>query len=467
MSERLTDTVNVLVPVGALGTGVRARDVEAGIAAGAHAIACDAGSTDSGPAYLATGRSKYSRDAIKHDLKILMQAQASSGLPLLIGSCGTSGADLALDWTYEIAREIAAEEGLGPRIARLYSQQDAQDLERANGEGRIRPLAPMTDAAPGLFAGCERIVALMGPEPYIEALNAGADIVLGGRTTDTAVIAAVPLMRGAGAGPAWHAGKIAECGGQSTVNPRDGGVLIRVGAEAFEIEPLSARNACSPETVSAHMLYENSDPWRLAEPGGVLDVTASVYADVDGRVVRVTGSRFEPAPYSMKLEGAAGGGFQTLMLVGIQDPDVLAEMDRFLEHMQTTLEARVRQAMGLDSTDFQISLRAYGWNAVSGDVIGPREPPPREVGLLFVATAATQELATRIAKTCNPFFFHLPLDAGIELPSYAFPFSPAEIERGQVFHFRLNHVVLTDDPMARVRMVLDGAQTTAPETTDA
>lgn len=471
MSERLTDTVNVLVPVGALGTGVRARDVEAGIAAGAHAIACDAGSTDSGPAYLATGRSKYSRDAIKHDLKILMQAQASSGLPLLIGSCGTSGADLALDWTYDIAREIAAEEGLKPRIARLYSQQDPDGLERANAEGHIRPLAPMTGAEPGVFAGCERIVALMGPEPYIEALKAGADIVLGGRTTDTAVIAAVPLMRGAGAGPAWHAGKIAECGGQSTVNPRDGGVLIRVGAAAFEIEPLSAKNACSPETVSAHMLYENSDPWRLAEPGGVLDVTDSVYADVDGRVVRVTGSRFEPAPYSMKLEGAAGGGFQTLMLVGIQDPDVLAELDRFLEHMQRTLEARVRQAMpefaGDRAGDFQISLRPYGWNAVSGQPVEPGAPPPREIGLMFVATAATQELATRIAKTCNPFFFHLPLDAGIELPSYAFPFSPAEIERGQVFHFRLNHVVLTDDPLARVRMVLDGAQTRAPETTDA
>ena len=97
--DRLTDTVNVLVPVGALGTGVRAADLAAGIALGAHAIACDAGSTDSGPAYLATGKSKYSRDAIKTDLLQLMRAQAESGLPLLIGSCGTSGCDAALDGT--------------------------------------------------------------------------------------------------------------------------------------------------------------------------------------------------------------------------------------------------------------------------------------------------------------------------------------------------------------------------------
>lgn len=452
MTDRLEDTVNVLVPVGALGTGVRARDLAAGLAAGAHAIACDAGSTDSGPAYLATGRSKYSRDVVKYDLRILMRAQAASGVPLLIGSCGVSGCDDALDWTFEIAAEIAREEGLRPKIARLYSEQRADSLEDRVGEGRILPLPPMTGSEPGMFTACNRIVALMGPEPYIAALEAGADIVLGGRTTDTAVIAAVPLMRGAGAGPAWHAGKIAECGGLCTRNPRDGGVMVRVGADAFEVEPLSDQNACTPETVSAHMLYENSDPFRLAEPGGVLDVRQAAYVPVDDRVVRVTGSRFEPAPYSMKLEGASGDGYQTIMIVGIQDPRVLAELDRFLAQMEAGLEARVRQTIGEAAGDFAISIRAYGWNAVSGAVFGAREPPPREVGLLFVATAATQDLATRIAKTCNPYFFHMPIDPGIEMPSYAFPFSPAEIERGQVFDFRLNHVVLVDSPFELVRM---------------
>ena len=453
MHHRLIDTVNILVPTGALGVGVKEIDVAAGIAAGAHAIACDAGSTDSGPAYLSTGRAKYSRDAVKSDLAILMRAQARAGIPLLIGSCGTSGSDAALDWTRDIALEIAHENGLTPRIALLYSEQNPALMELRAAEGRITPLAPMTTVDSGLFSGCEHIVALMGPEPYIAALKSGADIVLGGRTTDTAVLAAVPLIRGAGAGPAWHAGKTAECGSLCTVRPRDGGVMIRVSTESFEVEPLGPDNRCTPVTVSAHMLYENSDPYLLHEPGGVLDVTGARYEAVDNRVVKVTGSKFLSRPYTMKLEGAAGSGYQTVMLVGIQDRAVLAEVDRFVEHMHQVLVARVRETMGEHAGAFDISLRPYGWNAVSGTPVDPKASPPREVGLLFVATAATQALATQIAKTCNPWFFHLPMNQEDELPSYAFPFSPAEIERGQVFEFKLNHVIQVDDPMELVRTV--------------
>ena len=441
----------VLVPIGALGLGVDEGDVERGIAAGAHAIACDAGSTDSGPAYLARGVAKYSRAAVKADLAILMRAREKAGIPLLIGSCGTSGCDQSLDWTRDIALEIAREHGLAPRIALLYSEQDPQQLARSASEGKVSPLAPMTSSPPELFRSCERIVALMGPEPYAAALEAGADIVLGGRTTDTAVLAAVPLMRGAGAGAAWHAGKVAECGALCTVRPREGGVLIRVGRSSFDLEPLRPGNRCTPHTVSAHMLYENSDPFLLHEPGGVLDVTKATYTALDERSVRVTGSVFAARPYTMKLEGAASGGWQTLMLVGIQDRRVLADIDGFLHKMHQVLTQRVRSAMGDAAGEFHISLRPYGWNAVSGLPVPAHVPPPPEIGLMFVATAGTQELATQIAKTCNPWFFHLPVDEDQELPSYGFPFSPAELERGQLFEFKLNHVVSADHPMALVR----------------
>jgi hypothetical protein len=230
--------------------------------------------------------------------------------------------------------------------------------------------------------------------------------------------------------------------------------MLRVGRDAFEVEPIIASSRCTPETVSAHMLYENSDPFLLHEPGGVLDVTASRYLAVDDRVVLVTGSQFHAKPYTMKLEGAAGTGYQTLILVGIQDRKVLAQVDRFVAKMQAFLTQRVQAIVGDAAGDFEISIRPYGWNAVSGEVIGTGASAPRELGLLFVATARTQELATQIAKTCNPWVFHLPLEDDMELPSYAFPFSPAEIERGQVFEFKLNHVVRVDHPVELVRTVM-------------
>ena len=35
--------------------------------------------------------------------------------------------------------------------------------------------------------------------------------------------------------------------------------------------------------------------------------------------------------------------------------------------------------------------------------------------------ADSQDLATQMAKACNPYFFHLPLFDDVELPSYGFP----------------------------------------------
>ena len=198
--------------------------------------------------------------------------------------------------------------------------------------------------------------------------------------------------------------------------------MVRIGKSTFDVEPLRPGNQCTPYTVSAHMLYENSNPYHLYEPGGMLDVTQSRYVALDERRVRVTGSEFLPAHYTMKLEGASTGGFQTIMLVGIQDRKVLNSIDAFLIRMHEVLTARVSAAMGGTAGEYHISLRPYGWNAVSGLPLDPKIAPPQEIGLMFVATAKTQELATQIAKTCNPWFFHLPVEEAQEMPSYGFPF---------------------------------------------
>ena len=454
----------VLVPLGALGSGVDAALIERGVLLGIDAIACDAGSTDSGPSYLARGVSKVSRETVRADLAVLIPAAMRAGVPLLIGSCGTAGTDSGVDWTRDIAVEIAREQGLEPRIALLYSEQSPETIRSRIADGMVQPLAPSPPLTPETLEGCSHIVALMGVEPYIDAVRRGADIVLGGRTTDTAVLAAVPLMRGAAPGPAWHAAKVAECGSLCSVKPRGGGVLIRVGADGFEVEPLSPDNQCTPYTVSAHMLYENSDPFLLTEPGGVLDVTDARYEAVDERITRVTGSRWTDRPYTLKLEGAGGEAFQTIMMIGVRDPKVLAALDVFEARLLAALHARIGTAVGPAAGEYDLSLRLYGWNGVTGHAPPQGTPPPVEVGVMLVITAATQALATRLAKTCNPHFFHFSMEAGTEMPSYAYPFSPAEIERGQVYGFRLNHVVQVVDGLELVRSAWASASVDAPGT---
>lgn len=452
MMDRLEKPVTILVPVGSLGAGASEAEVEYGIARGADVIATDAGSTDSGAAYLALGHSKNSKSAVKRDLTIMMRAASKAGIPIVVGTSGQAGGDLNLDWTREIVVEVARELGIAPKIACLYSEQGKETIKAKNAAGKIRPLPPMGPLEDATVDACEHIVAAMGPEPFMAALDAGADIILGGRTTDTAAICCYALWKGAPRGPSWHAGKIGECGGQGSVKVIEGrGILLRIDADGFEVEALNDTNPCTPQSVSAHMLYENSDPFMLAEPGGILNVTSARYEQITPHVTRVTGSAWEEMPYTMKLEGASAGQFQTVMLIGIQDPVVLNDLHLFEEKMTEALYNRVHSTMGESAGDFHISLRLYGWNGTSGEKVPEGTPAPRDLGVLFVATADTQELADQIARACNPLFFHMymPGHQG-RMPSYGFAFSPAYIPRGQLYEFRLNHVVECE-PLELVR----------------
>lgn len=454
MGRLFEGCVKVIVPCGSLGAGVREEEIAYGLAAGAQVIASDAGSTDSGAAYLALGKSKNNRGSVKRDLTILMKAQASSGVPIIIGTSGQAGGDLNLNWTRDIVIEVAGELGVTPKVALIYCEQEKDTIKQLNAQGRIKPLAPHGELDDATVDACEHIVAALGVEPFLAALDGGADIILAGRSTDTAVIACYPIWKGAPWGPSWHAGKTGECGVQCAVNPTLGsGILLSVDANGFNVEPLSRDNLCTPHSVSAHMLYENSDPFRLLEPGGILNVADARYTDLNGRTVRVEGSRWEPMPYTMKLEGAAAGAYQTIMLVGIQDPDVLNDIDGFHDRLLEALYTRTRQSIPADELgEFHISLRMYGWNAVTGMKPPAGTLPPPEIGMLFVATAATQQLADTIAQACNPYFFHYPSVMGKELPSYGFAFTPADIPRGRIFEFKLNHIVQLEDPMELVRI---------------
>lgn len=451
MPSAASASCKVLVPSGVLGSGCPQAAFDRGISLKPDVIAVDAGSTDSGPHYLGAGVSKMTRKAIKRDLRQLMIGRAQLRIPLLIGSCATSGTDAGVDWMAEICAEVAAEEGQSVKVALLYSEQSSERLCDYLARGAISPLPPAGALTAEQLAACDHIVALMGYEPFAAAIEKGADIVLAGRTTDTAVLAAVPLMRGLPIGPSWHAGKTAECGGLCTTKSRNGGVMLSIDAGGFDVEPLAADNSCTPWSVSAHMLYENSDPYELREPGVILNARDAVYTPIDERSVRVTGSAHIPAPYTMKLEGSGAVGFRTMVFSGMADPKIMANLDLFLARLRERLVSGISSVLGYAAEAYDLELRAYGANALAQPGQAPSGGPPKEVGLMTLVTAATQEMATEIAKFCNPTLLHFPLNPDDPMPSFAFPFSPAEVELGRLYEFKLQHVVAVDDPLELVR----------------
>jgi hypothetical protein len=158
-------------------------------------------------------------------------------------------------------------------------------------------------------------------------------------------------------------------------------------------------------------------------------------------------------PYTMKLEGSGQVGFRTMVFSAIADPKVLEQLGRWMTGLRERLVAGIASVLCYEEDDYDLQFRPYGWNALAPPCGSETAPVPHEVGLMTLVTAADQERATEIAKFCNPMLLHFPLNPEDPMPSFAFPFSPAEVELGPLYEFKLNHVVAVDDPLALTRTV--------------
>ena len=443
--------VRVLIPAGALGLGYDRAALAAGVAARPDLIAVDGGSTDSGPAYLGRGVSKYSRATTKAEWAELMAARAEAGVPLVIGTAGTCGADSAVDWLYDITAEIAAEQGGRLRVARLYSGQDPAAIAAALAEGRVTPLPGAPEVTAETVANCSNVVALAGVEQIAAALGTGADIVIAGRTTDTAIIAALPILRGCHPGAAWHGAKVGECGALATTMPNSGVIQIDFDETGCTIRPLAEGARATPYTVSAHMLYENSDPFILHEPGGHLDVTGARYRALDDRSVRIEGSAWVPGPYAVKLEGAGVAGYQVVSLALLRDRRYVANAREWADGVIARTRKQVESRLGLAPGAYEIEIRLIGVDATLGP-LETRRGGAAEVGALAIATAPTETQAAEIGKMLNPWLLHHALTEDEPMPTFAFPFSPAEMPRGATYEFCLHHVLPLADPLSAFRI---------------
>jgi len=450
------DEVRVLAPNGVIGSGFLETSFERGVALEPHVIACDGGSTDAGPAFLGAGEPHFSREGTKRDLRLMLKGRDRLGVPLIVGSCGTGGGDAGVDWMRDIALEIAREEGLHFRLALVRSEQDKGYLKRRLAEGRIRPLNPAPELDEEVIERSAHIVGMMGHEPITAAIEAGADVVLAGRASDTALFAAVPMRLGADPGPTWHAAKILECGAACAVQrKRPDSVFGWLRDGHFVIEPLDPEVRCTPQSVASHSLYENADPYLITEPGGVIDSTGASYEAESDRAVRVSGSCFREAErITIKLEGAERAGHQFVIIGGVRDPFILRQLDDWLGAMRARFAERVVEIFDgrVAPEDYRLVIRVFGRDAVMGPLEPRRDEVGHEVGIVFEITAEERGIARSLAQTFAHFAIHYPIPEWRGLISgLAYPFAPAEIEKGEVFRFNMNHVVLPDDPLEMFR----------------
>ncbi|MCC7484602.1 MAG: acyclic terpene utilization AtuA family protein [Burkholderiales bacterium] len=441
--------IRVLSPTGVCGSGFLESSFETALRWQPHVIGCDAGSTDPGPAYLGASRTAFPKDAIERDLRLMLRGARRIGVPLVVGSAGTGGNDAQLELMRGLARKIAAEEGLGFTLALIHAEQDKAYLKRRLREGRVKPLDPAPPFDEATIDRSEHIVGMMGAEPFQRALAAGADVVLAGRASDTAVFASYPLMHGIPAGIAWHAAKILECGAASVVSRRTPDCMFAwLRADHFVVEAPDPALRCTPQSIASHSLYENADPFRLVECSGTLDLTGSRYEPAGERSVRVTGSAFEHAArYTVKLEGAERIGYQSILIGSIRDPYFIRQIDDWLARLRKRIHERVTQVYGagLKPDEFTFNIRVYGKDGTMGPLEPVKEIRSHELALVFEVTAPTQEIASSIAGITRHQALHLPIPewSGL-ITALACPYN--HLDRGAVYSFNVNHVVEPDDP---------------------
>jgi hypothetical protein len=415
-------------------------------------IGCDSGSTDPGPYALGSGTSHWSRIAYKRDLGIMLAAARKYEVPLIIGSAGTAGADPNLAWALDVLKDTAREAGLRFRVALIHAEQDREYLKRKLRDKKIRPLRPAPEISEERIDGSTHIVGMMGIEPFEQALAGGADVILAGRASDTSIFSAIPIRKGFPAGLVWHAAKVLECGGASaerTTGSGLDGMIARIYRDRFELEPVNAAMSCTPASVAAHTLYENISPSALVEPSGVLDVSQSKYSALDHRSVQVTESAFTlSSEYTIKLEGAEEAGYQTIIIGGIRDPGIIRQFDSWLDEIQERAVRRIADIFHGDPPEHHVHYRAYGRDGVMGDLEPIKTIEGHEMCLVVEATAPRQDQATTIAHAAGHIALHHPIPqwAGL-ITSLAWPYAPAPIERGRVYRFNMNHVVVPDNPL--------------------
>lgn len=438
------DELRIVALNGCLGYGYDMASLDHGMAAQPHLVGADAGSTDPGPYYLGSGQSLVKDAQIERDLAPALARALAARVPLMIGSVCMGGAAPHVEHFVDLLRGVARRDGHRFRLAVVHSDVPRDTVSRALREGRIEPMPGVPALVEDDIRASTHIVAQVGTDVLAQALATGADVVVSGRSCDTAIYAALPVARGHDPALALHMAKILECGAQCAIPlaPNDS-LLGTLRRDHFLVRPLNPARVCTPASVAAHTMYEQPSPFELHEPEGVVDLAGAHFEQVDAQTVRVAGAvmRTRSGPGRLKLEGARRVGFRSFVLAGIRDPGVIASLDA----IETTVREAVARNLGaaFAGVEYRLGFRYYGRDAVLGK-LEPERRAPHEVGVLIEAIAPDQEMAGVVLSLARSSFLHCPFPGRrTTAGNLAFPFSPSDVAGGPVYEFSVYHLMET------------------------
>ncbi len=447
-------TLRFLCPNGHLGFApLKTESFYRGVETRPDFIVADSGSDDIGPGPLGSDTSTSPREWQLHDLEHMLLAARRGGVPMIIGSAGDTGTNSRVDLYVGMIRDIARRHGLAPfKLGWFYSEVDLAALrERVRSGERICGLDGRPELTVEELERTDRVVAVAGIHPYKALLDRGADVIIGGRSSDSVIFAAPAIRAGYPEALAYYLGKVLECasfnaepyGGKETV-------IGEISMEDVKVTAMHPAQRCTVASVAGHAMYERSSPFYEHVAGGTLDMTHCVYEQFGEKTTRITGPSFTPSDgVRVKLEGAGKVGERYVGFAGIRDPYTVAHVDEVIGWARE----QVRERFGDDG--YELHYQVYGRNGVMGDLEPLKGVAGHEVGVLVFGVAPTREMAEEVAMTGTRQMFYARLpDVKGTAGGVAFPLDEV-VRASAAYRWTLNHTMAVADPLEPFPLHLD------------
>ena len=441
--------MSLIAPTGHLGfTPIEKGSFYQGLKRNPDFLIADSGSCDIGPYPLGGNTHASPEEWQRHDLEVMLTESRKNHIPMVIGSASDTGADVGVNQFVRLIKEITKEHKLPPyKLGIIYSEVLKEDLRTRMEKGvRVEGLDGRQDLTMEILNRTDHIVAVMGVEPIIKALNLGADVIIAGRSSDSAIFAAPAIRAGFSKAASFYLGKALECASFCAEPFMGKESVIGTVTEKNEVfmEPMHPDQRCTVASIAGHSMYERTNPFYEAVPGGRLDMTHCRYEQYSERVTRITAFEFHPSStYKVKLEGSGRMGERALAIVGIRDPYTIGHMDQVIEWAR----GKVRERYGEIGKTFQLYYHLYGKNGVMGEWEPKKEITSHEVCIVVEAVASTFEQAEVIcaAGARNLFYARLPQVKGTAGTA---ALMSDEVLRGKTgYEWTLNHLIPVEDPM--------------------